>query len=245
MKKVFNVLLFILAFQVEVRVRASAAEILEQPSACFKTPETCAIQVLSPGFHVVDKNKKLHAAAGATVMRLSDDQWRLIKGNLWVEKGTLQVQTPYADLQAKRGQYWVLTQNDRIVVRNMDSDLVVTLRDGKTVQVPEGFEFWVAGVDSDGKTDYGMIRPIDMKAHLPLWNSLYTGDKESFKKQVQGYREFWGDLTAKSSAIYKEIINREIAADDAAQKALELKEKRKADELRRMKDLYWKRSFER
>lgn len=244
MKKLFRIFLFISAFQLEVRVRA-AGDILEQPQACFKTPETCAIQVLSPAFHVVDKSKKIHAASGSTVMRLSDNQWRLVQGTLWVEKGSLEVQTPYADLKADKGQYWVITQEDRILVRNMDSDVVVTLRDGKTVQLPEGFEFWVARLDSKGQTDYGMIKPIDMAEHLPLWNSLYVGSKDAFKKEVLGFKSYWGDMAVKSSAIYKEIILRDIAAEDAAKEAAVLKKQREAAEARRLRQIYWQRSFER
>lgn len=244
MKKLVHIFLFVAAFQMEVRVRA-AGDILEQPASCFKTPETCAVQVLSPGFHVQDKNKKIHAAAGSTVMRLAEEQWRLIKGTLWVEKGTLQVQTPYADLQARKGQYWVLSKEDRIWVRNMDADLILTLRDGKTLQLPEGFEVWVAGLDSQGRTDHGMIQPLNIKEHLPLWSSLYVGSKENFRKEVLGFKKYWGDLTAKSAAIYRDIVVREIAATEAAQKAVELKKQRQAEETRRIRELYWKRSFER
>jgi hypothetical protein len=192
-----------------------------------------------------NKDQAFHATAGSTVMRLSGDQWRLVKGALWVEKGSLDVQTPYADLKAKRGQYWVISEDDRVVIRNMNAELSVTMRDGKVVQVPEGFEFWVAGLGATGKTDYGMIRPIDMKAHLPLWNSLYVGTKEDFKKEVQNYKMAWGDLAVQSSAIYKEIITRRIAAEDAEQRSLELRQKQKAEEARRLRELYWKRSFER
>lgn len=244
MKKFAKVLLFILAFQLEVRVRAST-ETLQQPEACLQGQDTCAVQVLKSGFHLTNKTQSFHATPGATVMRLSSTQWRLMKGSVWVEKGALEVQSAYADMKAKHGQYWVLSQDDRVVIRNMDADLSVTMRDGKVVQVPEGFEFWVAGVDSEGKTDYGMIRPIDMKEHLPLWNSLYVGTKENFKKEVERYKITWGDLAVKSAAIYKEIINRKIAADEASQKAQELRAKQKADEARRLRQMYWHRSFER
>jgi hypothetical protein len=72
-----------------------------------------------------------------------------------------------------------------------------------------------------------------------------VGNKEDFKKEVQGYKQSWGDLAVMSGAIYKEIITRQVAAEDAEQKALELRQKQKADEARRLRELYWKRSFER
>lgn len=244
MKKFAKILIFILAFQLEVRVRAST-ETLQEPEACLQGKSACAVQVLKSGFHLTNNSQSFHATPGATVMRLSAAQWRLIKGTVWVEKGALEVQTAYADMKASHGQYWVIDQEDRVIVRNMDANLAVTLRDGKVVQVPEGFEFWVAGVDSQGKTDYGMIRPIEMKEHLPLWNSLYVGTKENFKKEVERYKITWGDLAAKSAAIYKEIINRKIAAEEASEQAQALRAKQKADEARRVRQMYWQRSFER
>ncbi|WP_374073299.1 hypothetical protein [Bdellovibrio bacteriovorus] len=245
MKKWIRLTLFLLAFQMEVRVRASG-DVLQQPSACLKSKETCAIQVTGSAFHLLQESQKVHASEGSTLVRLSPTQWRLVKGNLWLEKGAgVEVETLYGTMKASHGQYWVVEKGDKVLVRNIDATLHVTLRDGKSLEVPEGFEFWIAGVNSKGISDYGMIQPIDMKEHLPLWNSLYRGSKNDFIKEVVHVRENWGDLAEKSSLIYKTVVQREIASEQEKQRLLDEKKQRKAAELRQMKELYRQRVFER
>lgn len=243
MKKWFRLFLFLLAFQMEVRVRA-AGDLIEQPAACLKAKETCAIQVTGPGFHFLKETVQVHASEGSTLVRLSESQWRFVKGNLWIEKGKgLSVETLYGNTQSTVGQYWLIEQGDRIVVRNMNADLKVTLRDGKTLEVPEGFEFWMSGLNSKGKSDFGMIQPIDMKEHLPLWNSLYRGSKNAFIKEVVHMRENWGDVTEKSSFIYKNVAQREIASEQAKQRAVELKKAREAAEREKTKAFFFQKVF--
>jgi len=245
MKKWFRLFLFLMAFQMEVRVRASG-DVLEQPSACLRSQESCAVQVTGAGFHLVREAMKIHATESSTLMRLSEKQWRLVRGALWVEKGpALEVETLYGTLQAPLGQYWVIDQGDKVLVRNINASLQVTLRDGKTLEIPEGFEVWIAGINSKGVAEYGMIQPIDMKSHLPLWNSLYRGSKQDFIKEVVALRENWGDLTAKSSLLYKTLVQREIASEREKREAAERIRARKQAEDRRIKELYRQRVFER
>lgn len=245
MKKIVRLMLFLMAFQMEVRVRA-AGDLIEQPSACLKSKESCAIQVTGSAFHFEKDDNHLHATSGSALVRLAPDQWRLVKGAVWVEGGkSLQLESLYASTKATMGEYWVISQDSRILIRNMTASLKVTLRDGKTLEIPEGFEVWVSGMNSQGKTEYGMIEPVNMKEHLPMWNSLYRGSKEDFVKEVRLYRDNWGDLAQKSSQIYQTLTERKMASIEAQEKAEEARRLRKAAELQRMKEMYRQRVFER
>lgn len=245
MKKYARLLIFVLAFQMEVRVRASG-ELLQQPADCLEVKEACAIQVLGSGFHLLKGSVKLHAASGAALVRQSETRWRLVKGALWVENGSsVEVDTVYGSITSSRGQYWVIEQQDQVLVRNMNADLRVTLRDGRSLDLPDGFEFWMAGVDTKGKSKFGMIRPVDMKEHLPMWNSLYRGSKEAFIKDVVQLRENWGDLAEKSGALYETLAKREIASEVEKEQALLRAKQKQAEQRRQVKDLYYKRVFER
>ncbi|MNK07754.1 hypothetical protein D3C87_256720 [compost metagenome] len=245
MKKFVKVLLFILAFQMEVRVRASG-EVIEQPSACLKTQDICAMQVTSKVFHFEKSEVKLHAKEGAGLSRVSFQHWKLLKGALWVEQGKhLKVETLYGNFEAPLGAYWLIEQGDRVLVRNIDADLNIELRDGKRISVPEGFEVWIAGINSKGQSEYGMIRPVDMKEHIPMWAAMFKGSKEEFLKQVQHLKENWGDLVAKSSDIYQKSVDRQVAsAAEKAKKEQERKAQAEA-ERRRIRELFYQRTFER
>ncbi|KHD87333.1 MAG: hypothetical protein OM95_15050 [Bdellovibrio sp. ArHS] len=245
MKKFFRVLIFILAFQMEVRVRASG-DFLQQPTECLKAQEACAVQVIGKSLHYSSKTLKMHAKEGSTLVRLSPTQWRFVSGALWLENSrNVEVETLYGSLKATQGQYFVIEQGHRVVIRNMDATLSVTLRDGKTLRLPEGFEFWIAGLNSKGQSDYGMIQPVDMKAHLPLWNSLYEGSKKDFITLVSHLRENWGDLTEKSALIYQNAVEREIASEKEKERAEQARKARIQAERQEMKRLYHERVFER
>lgn len=245
MKKVVRVLIFLMAFQMEVRVRA-AGDVIEQPSACLKEASNCALQVTGSAFHFEKGEQKLHASSGSALVMASSQQWRLVKGALWVEDGQgLEVETLFASFKAGFGEYWILQKESQVLVRNMSASLKVTLRDGKVLDIPEGFEVWISALNSQGKSDYGMIEPINMKEHLVLWNSLYRGDKAAFVKEVRHYRENWGDLVQKSSRLYQHLTEREIASINAKEQAAEAHRQRKAAEDRKVKELYRQRVFER
>lgn len=246
MKLGLRLLLFILAFQMEVRVRASA-DVLEHPSQCLaKAQSSCAIQAQGEGFHLVTNRVSLHATKGSTLLRHSPDQWRLIQGNLWVDKGkSLRIETLFGEIASEQGSFWVLEKGNKVWIRNISSSLKVTLRDGKVLDLPEGFEFWISGLNSRGVSEYGMLQPIDIKEHLVLWSSLYQGSKEDFVKEVSHLKANWGDLAEKSSSIYKSLVMRELASEEEKRAALQRQKEQKEFELRRMKDAFRARAFER
>lgn len=245
MKKGLQLFIFLMAFQMEVRVRA-AGDVLQQPTACLKSMEVCALHVTGAAFHLLKGDLSLHAKENSTLMRLSEGQWRLLQGTLWVEKSAgIDVETPYANLKASQGQYWLIEKGTQIIVRNIDADLQVVLRDGKKLEVPSGFEFWISGLNAKKQTEYGMIHPIDIKEHLPLWNSLYSGSRESFLKEVQSLKESWGDLTEKSAFIYKTTTERKLASVAEAQRKNEEKSHLQAVEHQKIKNFYFQRTFER
>lgn len=227
-------------------MRASA-EVLEQPSQCLsKNESTCVIQAQDKGFNLVNKQLSLHTTKGSMLLRHSEKQWRLIQGDLWVDKGKdLRVETLYGDVQSSLGSFWILEKGERIWIRNVSSSLKVTLRDGKKLDLPEGFEFWISGLNSRGVSEYGMLQPIDIKEHLSLWSSLYQGSKEDFLKEVSSLKENWGDLADKSSALYKSLVLRELASAEEKQVIQQRKKEQQEQELRRLKDAFRARVFER
>lgn len=244
MKNLMRIFIFALAFQMEVRVRA-ANELLLQPTACLDKTEACAIQVVGSMFTYKKGSVGLRASTDSVLVRSSLNQWRLVKGHLWVENGQgLEVSTVFGDLKASFGQYWVLEQGSQVIVRNVNSDVVVTLRDGKKMELPEGFEFWMAGINAKGVSEYGMIRPIDMKEHLPLWNSLYQGSKEDFVKEVVQLRESWGDLVEKSSSLYQSVVTRKIASQIEQQEKVERAKEEMRKQRAAVRELYRKKVFD-
>lgn len=246
MKNALKLFLFVLAFQMEVRVRASA-EIMQQPTQCLaEKAVSCAIQATHEGFHYQQYGLKVHAVKGSTLIRQSLKSWRLVRGALWVEKGSnFEVETVYGNITGQQGQFWVLDQSKRVLIRNVDADLKITLRDGKVLELPQGFEFWISGLNTEGKSLYGMLQPVDLKDHLSLWSSLYQGSKADFVDAVAHLKYNWGDMAEKSSALYKSVVMRGIASEEERKLALVRKKEREEQEIKKMKEIYRARVFER
>lgn len=245
MKKWVHILLFLLFFQVEVRVKASNGA-LQNPDNCLKNSEVCALQANQSAFRFTFKSVKLNATQGSSLVRENNFKWKFVSGALWIEKSAgLTVDTLYGTAQASKGQYWLIEQGDKVLVRNISADLKVKLRDGKELEVPEGFQFWIAGLNTDAQSDYGMIEPIELKSHLELWNSLFEGTKAEFKAAALEQRESWGDLAATGGLIYQKSVDRKLASIAEEKAEVARKKQAKAAEDRRIKQLFYERTFER
>lgn len=245
MIKLVQVLIFLLAFQMEIRVRASNNS-TQQPSDCLNSKNSCSVQAGADVLHLEREGVSLHAVESSVLSRISEDLWRFVKGTVWIEKANrISFETVYGKLTAKQGQYWIIEEDSRLVIRNMNADLEIVFRDGKKLSLPEGFEVWIAGMNSKGVSEFGMIQPMNMKDHLPLWNSLYRGSKADFIKQVMACREQWGDITDKSSALYKELALRKIASIREQKENDRLKAQRIKSEKQKIKTLYYQKVFER
>jgi hypothetical protein len=170
----------------------------------------------------------------------------LVKGALWVEQGEdVEIETLYGYVRSATGNFWILEQQDQILVRNLGAELKVTLRDGKSLDLPEGFQFWIRGLNSQGVSEYGMLEPIDVSDHLPRWNALYRGSKDSFISEVQLLKQKWPLWVEKGSFIYQSLAERKIASVAEQRRQEKEQQKRLMDERRRVKQLYHERVFER
>lgn len=246
MRRIAAVFLFFMAFQMEIRVRASGG-LLEKPESCIqKKINNCAIHVVGAAFHKTNSEFKIHGAEGSTLMRIQEKEWRLISGALWVEKAEdFDVQTPYAMIHGYSGEFWVIQKKDKIFIRNIDAAISVSLTDGRKVELPVGFEFWVGRINSDGLTEFGMIQPIDFKDHLVLWNALYTGSKSKFLKDVKALKEKSAESIEAGARIYQIATERKLAAEAEEEvRKVEIKnqETSKKAQVRRY---FYKRTFER
>lgn len=245
MKYGIRFLIFLMAFQLEVRVRA-AAEYIEQPARCLQSQEACSIQSVGEAFHLEQNSLKLHAQPGSLLVRHSLQNWRLVKGVMWIERADdIEVETLYGNIRSSKGGFWILDQGDQVLVRNIGAQVEVRLRDGKALSLPEGFQFWMKGLNSAGVSEYGMLEPIDVADHLVRWNSLYRGSKESFVKEAQLLKQQWPLWVEKGSLIYQSLAERNIASVFEKRKQEKASQVRLIEERRRMKQLFHERVFQR
>lgn len=244
MKKWGHFVLFLIAFQVEVRVRASDS--LSIPENCFGRLTPCSLKVPSSKWTYKEGPLRLHASQGSILTEnIKTREWRLVEGTLWVENApSLRVRTTSAEVEGSSGQYWIIVEQDRALFRNISAKLVVTFKDQSKMEIPRGFEVWVGAVNSEAQVERGMLKPIDLKRHLKVWHALYPGTRQQFISEVQDLKDQWSDLTEQSSAIYQKVSERKLASlEDEKQRELEIK-KKKEQERRRLRENFHRRVFE-
>jgi hypothetical protein len=237
MRKPLQILLFFLAFQMEVRVRASntaSSELLTEPSHCLGVSAPCAFKVPSENpWSTAEGRMKITATPRSILSEeVRHKEWRLIDGAMWVRNApSLKIKTASAEVDASSGEYWILAKQGRIVFRNISSKLIVTFKDQSTLEVPRGFEVWAEGVDSNARVLHGMVEPIRLKEHLKIWFSLYAGSKKEFLSEVQDLKDQWVDLVEKSGDMYQKVAERRLAAieNEKIQKAASEKKRQEAN----------------
>jgi hypothetical protein len=244
MKKLSHIFLFVLAFQVEVRVRAS--DTVSFPEHCLGRSFPCSFKVTEDKWTYETGNIKLHASAETLLTEVQKSkEWKLVEGTLWVQNApSAKIKTVFADAEGSSGQYWVFARKDKVVFRNISSKLTVTFKDQSKMEIPRGFEVWAGPVNTEAQTEHGMIEPIHLKSHLKAWYELYPGPRTQFVSEVQDLKDQWSDLVEESGDVYKKVVERKMAAlDDEKRKELEVK-KKKEQERQRIREEFHHRVFE-
>ena len=206
MKSFGQVLLFFLCFSIEVRVKASASPTL------FQSPHKI--------FSLKTAELVIRGQKGLVLEKLDPKYFKYIDGNIWFKTTTsLRVKTVFGDVSSRgAGEFWILKDDRGVRVRNVTAQVDLYFRDGKKLELPEGFEVWLGGLDERGQTTFGMIEPIDQKNHIRMWASLYKGDAKLFKKEVVQFRERQQDIQIYAAELYRGVARRHIASVEESAK---------------------------
>lgn len=234
MKKFWHLFLFLAAFQMEVRVRASEAS-LSFPENCLGKVSPCSFKVMTDKWSYEAGNVKFRAPIATILTENSaEKEWNLVAGTLWVQNApSIKIKTISAEAEGSSGQYWVFSEKGRFVFRNITAKLILTFKDHTKMEIPRGFEVWVGDVDSEAKVEHGMIAAVDLKRHLKSWYALYPGDRQQFVSEVQDLKDQWADLVEQGGDIYKKVAERKLAAlDDEKRRQVELHKQKEENRLR-------------
>lgn len=230
----------------EVRVKASANQIIQEPSFCIEKKKVCAIKAQGTAFHLNQNQTKWHLSNNSSVVRQDKQNIKFVEGSLWIEKSNseFKVTTVFADVVSEDGGgFWVYEKNGKIWVRNMDGIVKLNLRGGVALEVPEGFEIWIGAVDHNGVTSHGVVQAINMNEIGKDLLKIYSGSKHEFIEALTYYRDRWGDLNQRSTVLYKDVVVRELASIEKNILAEENKKKSKLEEKEKLRQLYLQKSL--
>lgn len=179
------VMSFLIAFSAEVKVKASGRK--TAGTATSVQIHSCSESWISGG--------------------------RLLSGCHWIEaKDRYTLQTLYGQIIARHADFVVRAQDQRVYVSNHLGELKVKLKDGREIQVPPGFEFWISELGSDKKNQMGLLAPIEMKTHTPLLGRVWPGSHEDLAERLRLYKRRWGNRVEMAAQFYQSLAYRKIAS---------------------------------
>lgn len=211
--------LFLMAFQLNIRVRADYS----------------------------DARKGVDFLQGSLYSE-SGGVWTLARGGIRVHSvADGKIVTLFAEVEVagKKGEFWVLTQEERTVVKNISNKhLNIRARDGREFSIPEGFEVWIGGIDTQGRSDIGVIREMDMKTHLKLLAQVYKGTKKEFYKEIDQLKQQWPQKISKGRDIQLAVVQRAVASVWAAEQMHKDQQKKIDLENQKIKKRFYQKVFQ-
>jgi hypothetical protein len=184
---------------------------------------------------------------------LSDEQSfisekSLLSGSHWIRNTKkFELITPYGKIHSTSGNFFVATLKEanlkKVYVVNHYGILRINLRDGSSIEIPQGFEFWFSEIDENRKTRMGQIQPVELATHLKKLARLWDDGPETLKTELLQFQSRWGDRVKIASFYYKGLAQRKIAQVESAEKAINDQRRKRNLERIQNKKLLFDRTF--
>lgn len=221
-----------------------AQALVTMPLGCLGQKSACAVKTSSDTF----RSKSLISAElflyhNTSVFVDSTGYLFLLEGTIR-SKATKQVQirSIFADFSFA-GDVYFRGEKDRILVRNVSGEVKITLRDGKEMVLPEGFEIWVAGLDMNKTSSIGVYRKLNLKEHIRLWSLSFEGNKASFLRELNAYRAQYLQAQKNEIELYRGVAGEMQSRFERGETARELRAVKEKQEDAARRKLFFDRTF--
>lgn len=241
MSVAFRVFLFLICFQLDMRVHAGPIQV---PRECLNGNAECSIQSREE-IARVNKDDYEAVLSQNSILKIQKGTFDFIKGRMWLKtKEIVAVRTLFFEVAApQNASFWLEEDVGKVVVKNQGADVEIILRDGKKMTLHGGFEMWVGGIDSSGKSRHGVPSPLDYEGQIALLTGHFSGSAAEFRSELEELKSLRRQAVQKASSAYQASIERKIANDDAQREKELVQKRKKAAEKKAQKDYYFWRTF--
>ena len=225
-----------------------SAILVEEPASCFRTKAVCALKAVGRSFLIEDQKARLHLSDGSILIRQKNDEYVLVKGELYVESLNSMTSffTEYVQVRSQKGGFWVLKNaKNQTVVRNIQSsDLNILSRKGAMLpQLISGFENWYAGLSTSGNLLSGILRPIDFSTYMKEHLKIDSTDPVKAVNDLKKIKINWEQSQASVSNIYEQVVIRKTASEDQASEESKNVTPVSESESKKLQKLYREKNF--
>lgn len=245
--KLLNVLLFILAFTIEVRVRASEAvpeKIIETPDHCLEDTGYCIIKNLDKRYSYKGESFTLSLTPEAIVVRQKQKEFSFVKGQVYIKSDTkVTFEIPYGTIEIESDSQVLLEKyEDKVTVQTIfGKAFLKPLGEKKPILVMAGHENYISQVGENLKAQTGIPKPIMIEPMLKAWAYHADLKKEKFLEDVETFKSIHEKAVQELSILNEQIASREIASIKAEKLAREERARKAKEHQEKMQKTYYER----
>lgn len=216
------------------------------PVGCLDKKQACAIKTQEAVF------KSPVVGPTGLVLFENSSLFRDSTGYVFFLNGVLraksekneQIRSVFVDV-SYLGEVFLKSEADQILIRNMSGVVKLVLRDHTELNLPQGMEIWVAGLDRNKKSIYGVVRKIDLVDHIRLWSRYYEGTKQEFKDEVSEFKIRWKKAQEAEANLYRDVASEAQRSYEKSEAAKLARAKKEEQQKKIMRARYIERSFSR
>jgi hypothetical protein len=237
MKFCFHVVILILAFNVDISLKAEAVFV---PKNCWGVETPCAVENLSAKPMVLQlKGMKIHLDKEAVVKATSANEATLARGTLFAKhEENFRWHTPFGDILCKACEV-LLQRDDKSIEIHALRGNVSVLRKGDDNQydLPVGYSVLLSAIDVDGRANLDIPQASALRPVAKTWAKVYQGKPEEFRNDFKEYVATWKIAVETSSTMERKEVDRQIASaetDKIRKERAKLARQREDEKLRRL-----------
>jgi hypothetical protein len=217
--KLLNVLFFLLAFSVDVRVHA---KLIQTPEKCLDTKEYCVLKSEGSKEIVKIDDVVVSLKSDSTLIRQTENYFSFVKGTFLIKTNQkASVDTSYGKVSLDAGAQVIFEKKENVVTIEtiFGKSLMHPVGAKKSIYILEGYENYLSEVDNSLKAQVGIPKPIIVDSLLKNWAMLTDSSKKDFVEDVDRFKEVHEKAVKDLSILNDQIVQREIASVTASKKA--------------------------
>lgn len=244
--KLLNLMVFILAFTVEVKVKAESLDFsdsyVSEPEGCISEYSFCTVRSLKR-YAIQANNYRISMNENSVITREKPSVWSFVNGQLFVKTNVkISFKTPYGEIElAPQTQALIEKSANSYTLQVLQgSGLLKGIGHKQSYKVLAGYENSMAQVTNSMKSEIGIPKLIVLENLIKDWSYHYAGRPDHFDNEVEKFKPVLENAKKQLSEINQAIVQRELASVEMEKKkkkaAEEAKEKLKNDNQNRILD---------
>lgn len=236
--------MFILAFTLEVRVRASENMIVETPDHCLSSQDYCVVKNLNKKYLYQGGSFQISLAPESIIIRQKPRELSFVSGQIFVKsKSKVTFEVPYGQIEVDADSQVLLEKSEgKVTVQTIFGKVYLKpLGQKKPILVLQGHENFLAEADETLKTQTGIPKPILIETLLKNWSFHADLKKEKFLEDVETFKSIHEKAVKDLSILNEQIASREIASHRAEKLAAQERARKAKERKELMQKMYYQR----